>query len=158
MSETIVELTSIQQAFIYSMEYGMIIIGFVCMVSSPLISISNSNIVTNRHLIRYEFEFNFNTKFSLSFSSCFACYAFKSSKLRNKRPWSYVQLIGIKIICSVTLLPNKWINLLWVFSRSLRSVRLTAQDFEVSDFKAHITAPTSRPFWTETHTVWPYFA
>lgn len=32
MSETIVELTSIQQAFIYSMEYGMIIIGFVCMV------------------------------------------------------------------------------------------------------------------------------
>ena len=38
MSETIVELTSIQQAFIYSMEYGMIIIGFVCMVSKTAIS------------------------------------------------------------------------------------------------------------------------
>jgi len=38
MSETIVELTSIQQAFIYSMEYGMIIIGFVCMVSKTAVS------------------------------------------------------------------------------------------------------------------------
>ena len=85
MSETIVELTSIQQAFIYSMEYGMIIIGFVCMVSSRLISISTSNIVTKRHLIRYEFglAFNLNTKFSLSFSSCFACYAFKSLNVLN---------------------------------------------------------------------------